>query len=144
MKIVKTDQVIIKEGEKSSFLYKVLKGSFARYINYGEENEFLINVIGIGESFGEVGFFTEIPSEFTIVAVSESVVLEVEKDNFQQFIVQNPKNVIDILTSMANTIGVLQYHNNELMDELLDKYAKEKHGTDDLKRKVEMYKNYRF
>lgn len=144
MKVIKENEIVIREGEKNHYLYKVVKGELARYINYGEDNEFLVNVITDGKCFGETGFFTEMPNQYTVVAIKETLVLEIAEENFQKFIVQNPKNVIDIMNSMANIISVLQYHNNDLLNELLDKNEKQKNSNEALKRKIQMYKDFRF
>ena len=138
------NEIIIKAGEKNSLLYKVVAGSFAIYMNYGEDNEYLIGVLGKGKCFGEVGFLAEQESPYTIVANEDSVILDVDKVHFQDFIVNNPKNAIDIMTSMSKMVSLLQKHIELILNESSMEYERKQQMTKNLMDKIKQYQNYRF
>ena len=123
MKTVAADEIIIHEGQTNEILYKVLQGSFAIYFNYGQKDEFLIGVIAKGKCIGNVSYLIGGPSPYTVVANEESLVLEVTKDNFQDFIINNPRNAIDIMVDMGKIINMYNKHIEDLLSEL-DENAK--------------------
>lgn len=144
MKKIAENEILIKEQEQNQKLYKVLSGSFACYMNYGTENEFLIGVLSKGKCFGEIGFLAEEPSPYTYVANEESLVLDIAKKDFQSFVSNNPKNAIDIMMSMSKQVNLLQRHLTMLLDEFNGDAEKKKALTEALKEKIRMYQHYKF
>ena len=138
------NEIIINAGEKNDLLYKVVAGSFAIYMNYGEDSEYLIGVLGKGKCFGEIGFLAEQESPYTIVANEDSMVLDVDKLHFQDFIVNNPKNVVDIMTSMSKMVSLLQKHVELILKESNMEYERKQQMTENLMNKIKQYQNYRF
>ena len=122
----------------------ILSGSFACYMNYGSENEFLIGILTKGKCFGEIGFLAEEPSPYTYVANEDALVMEVKKKDFQSFVAQNPKNAVDIMMSMSKQVNLLQRHLGMVLGEMDMDAEKKKALTDNLKEKVKMYQNYKF
>ena len=47
------DEVILKEGETYGEMYKIVSGSVAVYIRYGEKEEHLIGIYSKPKCFGE-------------------------------------------------------------------------------------------
>lgn len=144
MNRVDDNTIILKEGDRNTCLYKVVYGSLTYYINYGKEDEFLIGVLGKGKCFGAVGFLSKQPSPYTYVTNSESLILEVQEKDFQDFVTKNPKNAIDIMTSMSKQVSLLQTHLSMLIGELNDDSQKKKMLTDSLKEKIKLYQTYSF
>lgn len=144
MKKIAENEILIREKELNDKLYKVLAGSFACYMNYGVEGEFLIGVITKGKCFGEIGFLAGEPSPYTYVANSEALVLDVEKKDFQEFVSTNPKNAIDIMMSMSKQVNLLQRHLSMVLNELADDAEKKRALTESLKEKIKMYQNFKF
>ena len=144
MRKVAENEIVINEHEKNEHLFKILSGSFACYMNYGTEGEFLIGILTKGKCFGEIGFLAEEPSPYTYVANEEALVMEVEKKDFQSFVSQNPKNAIDIMMSMSKQVNLLQRHLGMVLGEMDMDAERKKALTDDLKDKIKMYQNYKF
>lgn len=144
MRKVAENEIIINEHEKNEHLFKVLSGSFACYMNYGSESEFLIGILTKGKCFGEIGFLAEEPSPYTYVANEEALVMEVKKKDFQSFVAQNPKNAVDIMMSMSKQVNLLQRHLGMVLGEMDMDAEKKKALTDSLKEKIKMYQNYKF
>lgn len=144
MKTIKYNDsdVVFYEGTKNDCLYKVLSGSFALYINYGQEDEFLVGVVSKGKCFGEIGFLTDENSPYTVVANEESLVLSVEMDRFNEFIINNPANVVDIMKSMGAQTRLYQKHVEMLMDELIDKKEKDVYRNKLLQEQLSKYRTF--
>lgn len=113
------DEIIIREGEAYEEMYKVLSGSAAMYLHYGEENEYLLGLISSQKCFGEVSLFSSRPSPYTVIALENTMIMRITKDHFESFITENPRNVIDIMTNMANRIVLL----NTNLDMISDEFA---------------------
>lgn len=102
MKKFSEDEVIIREGETYEEMYKIVSGRAALYLQYGTENEYLIGVLSDGKCFGEVSVLTGKPSPYSVVAISDIMVMRIGADRFESFISQNPRNTAGIMKNMAN------------------------------------------
>lgn len=102
MKKFSEDEVIIREGETYEEMYKIVSGRAALYLQYGTENEYLIGVLSDGKCFGEVSVLTGKPSPYSVVAISDIMVMRIGADRFESFISQNPRNTAEIMKNMAN------------------------------------------
>jgi NTE family protein len=81
-------EAIITEGEQDNNFYVVLSGCFE--IHLGAKNLTLAN-IGVGQPIGEVGFIAEVARTATVTAIRESIVLVLEKVEFDVVCKDNPK-----------------------------------------------------
>ena len=102
MKKFSEDEVIIREGETYEEMYKIVSGRAALYLQYGTENEYLIGVLSDGKCFGEVSVLTGKPSPYSVVAISDIMVMRIGADRFESFISQNPRNTAEIMKNKAN------------------------------------------
>lgn len=120
MKKFSEDEIIIREGKTYDEMYKIVSGRVALYLQYGTENEYLIGVMSDGKCFGEVSVLTGKPSPYTVVAVSDIMVMRIGADRFESFISQNPRNTAEIMKNMANSIVMLKANIGMMFEELTD------------------------
>ena len=133
MAVFGDNEVMIREGDRSDELFKILSGKAALYLHFGEENEYFIGVLSEGKCFGEVSLLAGKPSPYTAVTVSDTMVMRIPSDRFESFITQSPRNIADIMKNMANSIimlkanvGMISEELNEIIKELeKDKSSKE-------------------
>ena len=102
--------VIIRQGEVTPILYKIVQGNVSLYMNYKEENEYLICVYGIGKCFGEYSCFSGKQNPYSVVANDDTIVMEIPKNELHQFISINPKNAEEIFASMAQQLALVSKH----------------------------------
>ena len=69
------DDIIMKEGEIYEEMYKIIAGSVAVYIRYGEKEEHLIGIYSKPKCFGEVQVLSDQPSIYTVVAYGDVVLI---------------------------------------------------------------------
>ena len=62
MQTFHADDMILKEGEVSDSMFKILSGSVAVFNRYGEKDEHLIGIYSKGRCFGELNVFSDIES----------------------------------------------------------------------------------
>ena len=139
------DEVMIREGDTSDEMFKIISGKAALYLHYGEENEYLIGVLSEGKCFGEVSLLAGKPSPYTVVAVDEVMVMRIKAEQFESFVRDNARNAVDIMKNMASRIVMLNANLNLLVNDLseLEKESeKAPHALNDtdITSKIKMYR----
>ncbi|MCR5746864.1 MAG: cyclic nucleotide-binding domain-containing protein, partial [Lachnospiraceae bacterium] len=115
--------VILREGETCGVMYKILKGHAEIYLEYGTEKETIVGIIGEQKCFGEFGLLLKKPEIYTVVAYSDLLVMKFTEKNVGEFIKDNRKNVLDMMTNMANTIMIMRLQMDLMQDELEEKQS---------------------
>ena len=115
---VHADEVIQREGETGSEMYKIVSGTAICYLNYDTDKEYLIGRFKEGASFGEYQLLTGKPAPYTMVAFSDMLLLRISRDEFRKFIEMNTTNAVDIMRVQAKMIAALKLHVDILVDEL--------------------------
>ena len=120
MKKFSEDEVIIREGETYEEMYKIVSARAALYLQYGTANEYLTGVLSDGKCFGEASVLTGKPSPYSVVAISDIMVMRIGADRFESFISQNPRNTAEIMKNMANSIVMLKANVGMMSEELTE------------------------
>ena len=83
------DDIILKEGGTYEEMYKIISGSVAVYIRYGEKEEHLIGIYSKSKCFGETNVLSGQPSIYTVVAYGDVLLMRITKDSLEEFIRKN-------------------------------------------------------
>ena len=134
------DAIILKEGETYQEMYKVVHGSVAVYIRYGQKDEHLIGVYSKYKCFGEVNVLSDQPSIYTVVAFDDVLLMCITKDTLEDFIRNNPRNAIDIMQNMVHTNMLMQKNINLLLDDIYEKQDVNKKRTQEMKEMIQKYR----
>ena len=134
------DAIILKEGETYQEMYKVVHGSVAVYIRYGQKDEHLIGVYSKSKCFGEVNVLSDQPSIYTVVAFDDVLLMCITKDTLEDFIRNNPRNAIDIMQNMVHTNMLMQKNINLLLDDIYAKQDVNKKRTQEMKEMIQKYR----
>ena len=140
MQTFRADEVIMREGEVCDAMYKILSGSVAVYVRYGEEDEHLIGIYSKSRCFGEMNVLSEQPGAYTVIAYDDVLLVRITKDFLEDFIKNNPRNIIDIMRNMGQTITVMQKNIDLLLDDLNEKQDLNKRRTQELCDKIRQYR----
>lgn len=90
-KKLRQEEIIFMEGEECNFYYQLFSGS-VRWINIGDDGkEFLQNIVGPGECFGELPLFDGRPYAASAIADKDSVVIRLHKAAFHQLLLEKPE-----------------------------------------------------
>lgn len=130
------DEIIVKEGQVTLEMYKILSGKVAAYINYGEENESLLGIFDEQRTFGESGMLCERPCMYTVVALEETLVMRVTIDEFDEFINNNNQNARNVIKNLAREVAVMRCNLDMIMDEYEHNAEAEKMNIQQLKDKM--------
>lgn len=110
--------VMLKEGEVSRDIIKIVKGNAEVYVGYGTDQETIVGIIGEQSCFGEFGLLLGQPSIITVVAYSDVLVMRISEDEMDDFISRNHKNIMDIMRSMAKSMLSMRAQVTMLLSEL--------------------------
>ena len=113
-----SEEVVLREGEESNVMYKILSGNAEVYLGYSTENESLLGLLGKGSCFGEFGLLLHEKSPYTVIAYSDLVLYKVTEDKVGEFIRENHVNILNMMRSMAKTMLLMQSHITQLTQEL--------------------------
>ena len=95
--------VLIRQGAESNSVYVVASGRFEVWI---EGQESAVNEVGAGEPIGEIGFFAGIARTATVVAARDSVVIELDRDAFDDVARQAPSIYPTLLRTLGRRLAV--------------------------------------
>ena len=86
-------EVIFHEGDPGSHVYLIVSGSVEIYKSVGEQRQ-LLNTIGSGEIFGEMGLVSSEPRFATVIAAEDSRLIMVHDKAFHQSLVNEKMPII--------------------------------------------------
>ncbi len=111
------DDVVLREGEVNTEMYKILAGKAVMYFGYGTDNEYVVGTLKDGQCFGEYSLLTEKPGIYTVAAFTDMLLMRVKQDEFSNFVEMNANNSVEIMKNMANMINVLKTNIDMLREE---------------------------
>ena len=119
LKDVKENNVILREGEDDSKMYKVVSGKVEVYVGYQTESETIMGILSEGQYFGELGAFTDEPSIYTVVAYNDCLILEIERHELDVFAKNNYRDLLAIMTNMSKSMIFLKANIDLLNQDIL-------------------------
>ena len=91
-------EILVRQGEPSDAFYFVLSGRFAVTL---EGTTDAIAEVGPGQPIGEIGFFANLPRTATVLALRDSRVLAISRDQFQKISETSPGLRDAVIASLA-------------------------------------------
>ena len=103
--ILKRNEIIFKEGDKSNCMYDIRRGTVGIYANYGTKSEKLLTELTKDQFFGEMGIIEGYPRSATAVAMGDMTELTVvAQDDFEDYCKRNPEKALLIMKNMSGRI----------------------------------------
>lgn len=108
--ILKRNEVIFHEGDKSDCMYDIRLGNVGIFANYGTKEEKLLTELTKDQFFGEMGIIEGYPRSATAVALGDVTELTViAKNDFEDYCKRNPEKSILIMKNMSARIRDLTH-----------------------------------
>ena len=130
------DSLILKEGEVSLDMYKIIQGRCEMYMGYGSDLEVRIGIIGPGACFGEMGLLLQAPAIYTVIAYSDVYAIRVTEGRIAGFIQENHASILQIMKNMANTMMIMQHQILALSEEIAVYNKKDNSELTDLRKEL--------
>jgi CRP-like cAMP-binding protein len=100
----KTGDIIYREGDNALYYYQIVTGK-VKQNNYNEEGkEFIHNILGEKQSFGEPMLFLEKFYVMNSVCLSAVEIIRLPKNNFIELLEKNPKLSMEMNTCLSQRL----------------------------------------
>ena len=127
--ILKRNEIIFNEGDKSDCMYDIRLGSVGIYANYGTKEEKLLTELKKDQFFGEMGIIEGYPRSATAVAMGDMTELTViAKEDFEDYCKRNPEKTILIMKNMSARIRDLTQGYLEVCHTIAESMEAERKG----------------
>lgn len=117
------DSIIIRENSNSQYMYIVVKGTIALYMNYKKKNEYLLGLCSKGKTFGELGVLCHEKSTYTAVATDDVAVVAFSENELENFVKKYPLEALGVMRNMARMNNILNLNLKMVMSENEDSGA---------------------
>ena len=112
------EEYICYEGQLGNEMYIILKGEVGVFVTnpIGTLNQ--VATIGVGDFFGEMAIFDNLPRSASCIALEETIAVAVTKENLDAFLATCPEIAGQMLEKMSKRIRRLNtdlYKNNRLV-----------------------------
>ena len=119
--ILKRNEIIFNEGDKSDCMYDIRFGTVGIFANYGTKEEKLLTELTKDQFFGEMGIIEGYPRSATAVALGDMTELAViAKSDFEDYCKRNPEKTILIMKNMSARIRELTENYLEVCHTIAD------------------------
>lgn len=100
---VSRGEAVVAQGEESDAVYLLISGRM-RAVREGAEVPVVVGEIDVGESVGEMGFFTREPRSATVYAIRESELLRFPNDEFDALLREHPGAAREVTRVVVNRL----------------------------------------
>ena len=97
----KAGEILFREGEIGSVMFRVLEGEVSVISNFREADEKVLAVLGKGATFGELAVIDKEYRNATVVAKTDIKVMTVANSQLPHFLSSHPEEALKILRSVS-------------------------------------------
>lgn len=105
------EQIIFHKNDPGSTLYIIISGKVKILLPSPEGENVIVALLSTGEFFGELSLFDGAPRSATAVAAESTEILTLDKDDFNRYILENPKAALSFLAELSLRLR----HTDELL-----------------------------
>ncbi len=116
------NSIVINEGDQSDALFFILDGKVKIYVSDQDGREVILNILGVGEFFGELSLIDEAPRSASVMTLESSKLSMISKTGFQQCIAEHPDIAMRLMLVLCRRIRTLTESVKNLA--LLDVYGR--------------------
>lgn len=125
IKTFKKGEIIFEEGAYETTMYEITEGSVEIIASYGTAVEKSLVTLGAGDIFGEMGLLDYMMRSATARACTDTKVLEITDEEFDDFIKDDPQKLMKILKSVSLRTTELSKEYVEACDDIKAFYKAE-------------------
>jgi len=122
--------ILINEGDIGTALFVVLSGKVKVFVSDSSGKEFVLNVLGDGEYFGEMALLDDETRTASVMTVEKSSFCILNKEDFLPLVLSHPKMMSTLLKNLVCRIRQLTDNIKALA--LKDVYGRVKRLLEDL------------
>lgn len=122
LKGVGRNEVVIRAGDPTEYVYFVLSGRLRVLVSDAEGREVILSILGPGDLFGEIGMIDDNPRSATVAAVDSSDLVVFSKEDFRRCLADNFDLTLAIMRNLASRLRAADQRIESLA--LLDVYGR--------------------
>ncbi|MFL9832796.1 Crp/Fnr family transcriptional regulator [Chryseobacterium terrae] len=104
IKTYKEKEIIFREGDSPFFYFQIIEGS-VKINNYNEEGkEFIHNILGNGQSFGDPMLFIDKQYPVNAVVLKPTTIIRLPRKNFINLIKENPHVSLELNACLSHRL----------------------------------------
>ena len=107
------DELVYREGGEAEGFYVIVSGRFDAYVSTGDKKKVLA-YLRRGDYFGEMSLLTDQPHSATIRALSDSLALEMKRDDFKKTIEHNASISLELSRRLSARLKVTESRSRSL------------------------------
>ena len=107
MEIVKCkkDQVLLRQGDIANEMYEIISGQVGIYMDYGDECQKEIGILGEGDFVGELELIDSSTRIASVIALGNDVVVKkLTIEDFNDIVKEHPAKVILIIQQLCGRV----------------------------------------
>lgn len=98
------DQYLFHKGEKGDSLFIINSGWVKVVTEDAQGSEVILNQVGAGEIIGEMALLDNEPRSAGVVALTETNVLELKRDDFMEILKQHPDLALSVIRNFSSRL----------------------------------------
>ena len=102
---VESGSALLREGGKGDTLFIILDGKVKVFKTGDHQQPVEIAILGSGSVFGEMAVFDNQPNSASVLAVEDTILLEIERDRLFDFLKQNPATCFTIMHTLIYVLA---------------------------------------
>jgi CRP/FNR family transcriptional regulator, cyclic AMP receptor protein len=114
--------VLVTEGDDSTHLYIIRKGTASAYLNNDDGRQVNLNYMHDGDYFGELSLIDGKPRSASVITVTDCEIILVSKTNFHELLGKYPEFAMVLLTELTRRVRELTDSVKDMA--LLDVYGR--------------------
>ena len=99
--------LIYLQGTEATCFYYLKKGRVKSYIQSEQGDERVLNIYEEGSLFGEASFFDELPRVSSAVAMTDCLLVPIDREQVSQEIAKDPGLALAMMKYLARTVRLL-------------------------------------
>jgi len=103
----KKNSIIMNEGDTTNSLYMVKEGRVKIYVSDEDGKELTLNLLDVGDYFGELSLLDGNPRSTSAVATEKTELLVIQKPDFEKALKHNPDIALNIIRGLSQLIRQL-------------------------------------
>lgn len=107
------DELVYHEGGEAEGFYVIVSGRFDAFVSTGEKRKVLA-YLRRGDYFGEMSLLTDQPHSASIRALSDSLVLEMKRDDFKKTIEHNAAISLELSRRLSSRLKLTESRSRSL------------------------------
>jgi CRP/FNR family transcriptional regulator, cyclic AMP receptor protein len=122
--------VLVTEGDDSTHLYVIRKGTASAYLNNDDGRQVNLNYMHDGDYFGELSLIDGKPRSASVITITDCEIMLVSKTNFHELLGQYPEFAMVLSTELTRRVRELTDSVKDMA--LLDVYGRVSSALDKL------------